>query len=66
MQEIYNEKLTTGMYQKVYMPKRIRSHSSLFIYVFTVRDLSLETDKISTSTRFLLTFLQQNNEMYIV
>ena len=38
---------------------------SYFIYLFTVRDLSPEKDKIYPPTRFLLTFLLQNNEMYI-
>ena len=38
----------------------------LFIYLFTVRDLSLETDKTYPSTRLLLTFLLQNNKMFIV
>ena len=37
-----------------------------FIYLFTVRDLSLETDKIYPSTRLPLTFLLQNNKTYIV
>ena len=38
----------------------------LFIYLFTARDLSLETDKIYPSTRLLSNFLLQNNEIYIV
>ena len=38
----------------------------LFISLFTVRDLTLEMDKIYPSTRLLLTFLLQNNEMCIV
>ena len=34
--------------------------------MFMVRDLSPETDKIYPSTRLLLAFLLQNNEMHIV
>ena len=34
---------------------------NLFIYLFTVWYLSLETDKIYLSTRLLLTFQQKNN-----
>ena len=38
----------------------------LFFNLFTVRYLSLDTDKFYTSTRLLLTFLLQNIEKYIV
>ena len=38
----------------------------LFIYLFTDRDLSLETDNTYPSTRLLLTFILQKYTMYIV
>ena len=46
--------------------KKIDVYTYLFIYLFTIRDLSLERDKIYSSTRFLLLFLLQNNETFIV
>ena len=38
----------------------------LFVYLITVQKLSLETDKIYPSAMLLLTFLKQNNIIYLV
>ena len=48
--------------------KRNSTYETIFIYffyLFTVRDISLETDNVYPSTRLLLNFLLQNNKMYI-
>ena len=50
--------------------RRVTFRRGIFVgsytYIFTVRDLSIETDKIYRITRLLLKFLQQNIKMRIV
>ena len=55
-----------GGWFHLHKSEKYHFHLHLFIYLFTVRDLSLETDKIYPSTRLLLAFLLQNNNIYIV
>ena len=48
--------VSNSEYLFAFIIKKIQDNFILLISLFTVRDLSLETDKIYPSTRFLQTF----------